>query len=53
MAKTKLNPVAKNFNKFNKPATHVDRKKESKIRGHKSDMTWIDEVKHKRIVREE
>ena len=24
------NPVAKNINKFNKPSTHVDRKKESK-----------------------
>ena len=24
---TKKNPVAKNLNKFNKPATHVDRKK--------------------------
>lgn len=24
------NPVAKNFNKFNRAATHVDRKKESK-----------------------
>ena len=26
MAKMKLNPVAKNINKFNKPATHKDRK---------------------------
>lgn len=25
-----INPVAKNSNKFNKPATHKDRKKESK-----------------------
>jgi hypothetical protein len=30
MAKQKLNPVAKNINKFNKPATHVDRKKAAK-----------------------
>ena len=27
------NPVSKNMNKFNKPATHIDKKKESKIRG--------------------
>ena len=26
------NPVAKNMEKFNKPATHVDKKKESKIK---------------------
>lgn len=27
---SKKNPVAKNLNKFNKPATHKDKKKESK-----------------------
>ena len=32
----KMNPVAKNLNKFNKPATHQDKKYQSKqIRGHK------------------
>lgn len=32
----KRNPVAKNLNKFNKPATHQDKKYQSKqIRGHK------------------
>ena len=30
MAKQKLNPVAKNINKFNKPVTHADRKKAAK-----------------------
>jgi len=30
MAKQKLNPVAKNMNKFNKPATQTDRKKAAK-----------------------
>jgi len=27
MERQKSNPVAKNINKFNKPVTHVDRKK--------------------------
>lgn len=30
MERNRLNPVAKNINKFNKPATHVDRKKAEK-----------------------
>jgi hypothetical protein len=30
MERNKLNPVAKNINKFNKPATHTDRKKSMK-----------------------
>lgn len=30
MERIKSNPVAKNCNKFNKPATHADRKKASK-----------------------
>jgi hypothetical protein len=30
MEKKRSNPVAKNLNKFNKPATHKDRKKEQK-----------------------
>ena len=29
----KRNPVARNLNRFNKPATHKDKKKESKKRG--------------------
>ena len=33
MAKQKLNPVAKNMNKFNKPATQTDRKKAAKDLG--------------------
>jgi hypothetical protein len=33
MEKRKLNPVAKNCNKFNKPATHADRKK-AVVRGY-------------------
>lgn len=33
MRKIKGNPVAKNINKFNKPATHIDRKKAMK-KGH-------------------
>lgn len=37
MKKTKTlsrnNPVAKHSSKFNRPSTHVDRKKESKKRG--------------------
>lgn len=32
MSKTR-NYVAKNINKFNKPVTHVDKKKEVKIKG--------------------
>jgi len=31
--KKKANPVAKNMEKFNRPATHKDKKKESKING--------------------
>ena len=30
MERNKLNPVAKNINKFNKPDTHTDRKKAMK-----------------------
>jgi hypothetical protein len=30
IVKIKINPVAKNLNKFNKPATYVDRKKAEK-----------------------
>jgi hypothetical protein len=36
--KGKKNPVAKNLNKFNKPATHKDKKKESKKRGVKHEV---------------
>lgn len=32
------NPVAKNMEKFNRPATHKDRKKEHKKRGPKNPM---------------
>ncbi len=39
MTRNKSNPVAKNLNKFNKPATHKDRKKAAS-RGY---------VKHKKI----
>lgn len=31
--KSRKNPVARNLNKFNKPATHKDKKKESKKTG--------------------
>lgn len=34
------NPVAKNLNKFNRPATHKDKKKETKKRGRKDE--WED-----------
>ena len=37
------NPVAKNMEKFNKPATHVDKKKESKIKGFDIDKSWLDD----------
>jgi|TARA_B110000908_G_scaffold159905_1_gene202601 hypothetical protein len=36
----KGNPVAKNMEKFNRPNTHVDKKKEYKNRGYES----IDEL---------
>jgi hypothetical protein len=29
--------------KFNKPATHVDKKKESKIKGLDIDKAWLDD----------
>jgi len=31
--KQKRNPVAKNLNRFNKPAMHKDKRKEAKKRG--------------------
>lgn len=34
------NPVAKNMEKFNRPSTHLDKKKESKINGHSKDKAW-------------
>ena len=37
------NPVAKNMEKFNKPNTHVDKKKESKIKGLDIDKAWLDD----------
>ena len=37
------NFVAKNMEKFNRPATHKDEKKESKIRGYSVDLVWVDE----------
>jgi hypothetical protein len=37
------NYVAKNMEKFNRPATHKDKKKESKINGLSVDEYWIDE----------
>ena len=42
MEKIKLNPVAKNCNKFNKPATHVDRKKAA-ARGYDKYKRYIKE----------
>ncbi len=43
MEKQKLrNPVAKNCNKFNKPATHVDRKKAA-ARGYDKYKRYIKE----------
>lgn len=41
MKKPKNNPVAKNMNKFNKPKTFVDKKKQLK-RGVKSE-DWVQE----------
>jgi len=38
------NPVAKNMEKFNKPATHVDKKKESKNKGLDVDKAWLDDA---------
>lgn len=37
------NPVAKNMEKFNKPNTHVDKKKESKINGLDITKAWLDD----------
>ena len=39
----KRNPVAKNCNKFNKPATHVDRKKRAK-KGYRKHKDFDNEV---------
>jgi len=39
------NPVAKNMEKFNKPNTHVDKKKESKINGLDITKAWLDELR--------
>lgn len=36
------NPVAKNMEKFNRPVTHVDKKKASKIKGLDVDKVWFD-----------
>lgn len=38
---TPINPVAKNMEKYNRPATHKDKKKESKIKGYKIDKAEI------------
>tara|TARA_R110000796_G_scaffold17402_2_gene53594 strand:+ start:48 stop:224 length:177 start_codon:yes stop_codon:yes gene_type:complete len=38
------NFVAKNMEKFNRPVTHLDKKKQSKINGYTSDLVWIDEL---------
>jgi len=38
------NFVAKNMEKFNRPVTHLDKKKESKINGYTADLVWIDEL---------
>lgn len=40
------NFVAKNMEKFNRPATHKDEKKESKIRGYSVDLVWVDECRN-------
>lgn len=39
------NPVAKNLNIFNRPATHRDRKKSDKagVEKHKKDLRWSDD----------
>jgi hypothetical protein len=44
--KKKANPVAKNCNKFNKPATHKDRKKAMKrgYRKHLRDVPYNDQL---------
>ena len=39
----KPNPVKKNMDKFHKPATHKDKKREAKINGYSIDKAWIDE----------
>ena len=39
------NPVAKNMEKFNKPNTHVDKKKESKINGLDITKAGLDELR--------
>tara|TARA_B110000259_G_C13989503_1_gene391856 strand:- start:385 stop:570 length:186 start_codon:yes stop_codon:yes gene_type:complete len=39
-----MNFVAKNMEKFNRPVTHLDKKKESKINGYTADLAWIDEL---------
>lgn len=39
------NPVAKNMEKFNRPSTHIDKKKESKIKGYSIDKVWTDEAR--------
>ena len=38
------NFVAKNMEKFNRPVTHLDKKKESKTKGYTADLVWIDEI---------
>jgi len=38
------NFIAKNMEKFNRPVTHVDRKKQSKIKGPSVDRAWIDDA---------
>jgi hypothetical protein len=40
---TPINPVAKNMEKYNRPATHKDKKKESKVKGYKIDKAEIDD----------
>ncbi|MGB2194493.1 MAG: DUF7230 family protein [Candidatus Poseidoniaceae archaeon] len=37
---TRSNPVAKHSHKFNRPSTHVDRKKEVKKRGYPQDLLY-------------
>ena len=39
-----MNFIAKNMEKFNRPVTHVDRKKQSKIKGPSVDRAWIDDA---------
>lgn len=43
MERNKRNPVAKNCNKFNKPATHKDRKKAAS-RGYRKHKLKSDEL---------